>query len=559
MAKDIIARLKADTGQWDSGFSRAGKTLSNFQRQNMTMNGVLESGLKTITKLSAGYVGFQGAMAAFNKTIASSQTLTDGWNTATRAVSSSVDYLFHSIAMGSFDGFIDGLKDVISNAKEAYNSLDQLGTFMVYNGKVTSEFDKRRSQYRANIRNGVDVEANKKALKQLEAEEKKYYGEQSRLMKQSGVDLLVEKTGSRRGSGWLTPYLDYYTGQARALKEAERLEREGKKNMVNYYASGTSDKVNALRRFGQLGDDELREILSYYEGANRAQQRVTDLSAADARLMKAGKSGGGKKSAGGGRISGLNMKDIQGMAFGFTGDQVADAWAEIWKTVARQQDQDKSLALADGTTANIEKRINETIQGIEIDPIMLEVDTKTAEEHAKKFGELVNNEMMLEDVKDVASGLSQAFNSASSSLGQFASQSKQAAAASKAFSIAGAIAQLAAQFAAIPKGAEIWSWIAGTVAGTGALVASVASLKKMGSGSFAAGGVVPGQYNGGMDNTFVYASPGELILNRAQQNNLAGQLAGVGGGATVTLRGEDMILQINNTAKRMGLGSLKFG
>jgi hypothetical protein len=81
---------------------------------------------------------------------------------------------------------------------------------------------------------------------------------------------------------------------------------------------------------------------------------------------------------------------------------------------------------------------------------------------------------------------------------------------------------------------------------------------------FARGGIVkhaaygyrvPG--NDFSDKTPVMVSSGELILNRAQQGNIAAQLEGSGwrdANLTATLRGEDLILAIDNTSNRQGRG-----
>jgi hypothetical protein len=81
---------------------------------------------------------------------------------------------------------------------------------------------------------------------------------------------------------------------------------------------------------------------------------------------------------------------------------------------------------------------------------------------------------------------------------------------------------------------------------------------------FARGGIVkhaaygyrvPG--NDFSDKTPVMVSSGELILNRAQQGNIASQLEGSGwrdANLTATLRGEDLILAIDNTSNRQGRG-----
>ena len=74
----------------------------------------------------------------------------------------------------------------------------------------------------------------------------------------------------------------------------------------------------------------------------------------------------------------------------------------------------------------------------------------------------------------------------------------------------------------------------------------------------AQGVFVPGNSPSG-DMVPALLNSGELVLNRAQQGNLAAQLEGgmsQGGNITGTLRGEDIILAINNVGRRNGSGEL---
>ena len=74
----------------------------------------------------------------------------------------------------------------------------------------------------------------------------------------------------------------------------------------------------------------------------------------------------------------------------------------------------------------------------------------------------------------------------------------------------------------------------------------------------ATGMLIPG--NDYSDRTPVYASSGELILNRAQQHNIAGQLEGVAqrnnGGGTPYVLGEQIWLGVNNYLRRNGRGEI---
>ena len=94
------------------------------------------------------------------------------------------------------------------------------------------------------------------------------------------------------------------------------------------------------------------------------------------------------------------------------------------------------------------------------------------------------------------------------------------------------------------------------IAAIAAVLAAIlaATSKAKSSGNFATGGLIPGSSFSG-DNLTANVNSGELILNRAQQSNLAGQLSG---GATQTvvvegrISGKDILLSANNTNRAAG-------
>ena len=129
--------------------------------------------------------------------------------------------------------------------------------------------------------------------------------------------------------------------------------------------------------------------------------------------------------------------------------------------------------------------------------------------------------------------------------------------------IAQAVASVAQGFASAlaspaTTSAGIWGWIAAAAAGTATMVSTIASIKSATKMDFAAGGIVPGNsFNDQLRASDYGISSGELILNRAQQGNIAAQLEGSGwrdANLTATLRGEDLILAIDNTSNRQGRG-----
>jgi hypothetical protein len=91
------------------------------------------------------------------------------------------------------------------------------------------------------------------------------------------------------------------------------------------------------------------------------------------------------------------------------------------------------------------------------------------------------------------------------------------------------------------------------------MVATIASVKSATKGGFATGGIVPGNSFSG-DNLRISdygINSGELILNHAQQNNLANALEGdrlEGMSLSTVITAEDIKLILNNNGERIGVG-----
>ena len=108
-----------------------------------------------------------------------------------------------------------------------------------------------------------------------------------------------------------------------------------------------------------------------------------------------------------------------------------------------------------------------------------------------------------------------------------------------------------------------WGWIAFAATGVATMLSSIAAIKQATAG-FANGGVIPGNSMSGdnlrgmtPDGTVYGLNSQEIILNRAQQGNLASQLEGGGIGnlhLDTVIGAEDIRLVLNNNGRRTGRG-----
>lgn len=185
--------------------------------------------------------------------------------------------------------------------------------------------------------------------------------------------------------------------------------------------------------------------------------------------------------------------------------------------------------------------INAAIADLDIKPLKIDVESGGVTQEAKQ----VSNSW-----RDAA----RAVGAVGSALDQLENP------AAKVAGIVGhAIANIALGFAqATAKSSNlgIFGWIAAIAGGLGTMISTISAIKSATAGSYAEGGIVPGNSYSG-DRLSANVNSGELILNRAQQDSVARQLTnGIGGNLQLSavVTGEQIRLALNNNSRRIGRG-----
>lgn len=223
---------------------------------------------------------------------------------------------------------------------------------------------------------------------------------------------------------------------------------------------------------------------------------------------------------------------------------------DLWRKIFNGENIENSV------WEDLAESINEKIDEMDIKGIKLKVEGG-------------NVEALTKNTKD-ASKAAKTAASAFSGIGQ-AMEAIDDPAAKVIGIVAEAIANIAGSFALALKDTKggPWEWIAAAIAGTATMISTIAAIKSAtggggGTEKHAGGGFIGGNSLSGDNLLFPIAggglaglNSGELVLNRAQQNNLATQL---GGGVMSNLQlecimdGEDMRIVLNNGSLRRGKG-----
>lgn len=215
-----------------------------------------------------------------------------------------------------------------------------------------------------------------------------------------------------------------------------------------------------------------------------------------------------------------------------------DTVEELWSRIIGSEN------IPDSVWAELEQTINTAIEDrLDIGAIKINVDTGDVVTAAKQTSSSWQE-------------AARAVQSVSSALGQLEDP------AAKVSGIVGqAIANIALGFAQATAASGkygIFGWIAAIAGGLGTMISTISAIKSATAGSYAQGGIIPGNNFSG-DQMLANVNSGEIILNRAQQSNIASQLTDTradGGERQPYLDVETIWLGLGNLLKRRNMGEI---
>ena len=521
--------------------------------------------------MSVAIAGVTGALKVAKDAFFANEQSLDEWEKTTDSAKSVYNGFLDALNTGDISGYLGRINQIVDAARKAYDALDELGTYNAFNQVNVSRDKQRLTNAMADYREG---KGSKAGVQAASADVQKNLRELY-LKQQSAYVAKINQLAAERGvSG--KALMKIADGSYSDYQRAKNVQMTGTRYQVhtNQYGQSwtTSEKYaknaaeqmgSALRRINDTDWQELQKL-----GAD-AQNTLNELGMTRrqvARILGSGRTTttttGGRTGGGSGVGNVTPAPDLNKIAFnmderfnggmlqdeinGVIADKVSVALGEVIKSDLKNMDPEQLKAMLQGT---------ETVNDVFKNANMSQVRSTEDKKQGRQDSEL--------------SRLAKGVGALSNITGAFQSMGMELPEElTKAMSMVQALISVIQGVQAVIQVFGSTTQTANTVAlglNTGAISALTLSI-----GANTAANVIPLFAHGGLagraangfvggnnysgDMLPIAVNSGELILNRAQQGNLASQLSGAGLGAIEVygrISGEDIILSSRHRNNRM--------
>ena len=546
---DVITRLKVDSSGFDKKIKDAQRSIDQFGLKGTEVGNrikalpdALSLNVGSISKFSVAMAAAGAAIKVATDAFKANEEMMDEWGRITESSRAIYDGFLNAINTGDISGYLSRIGEIRKAAREAYDAMDELGTFNAFNrnnlSAARADFNQKLADYRTGNASKEDVSKAQDALKKILEERKtleqdNYYKTIAAKAKTAGVN-----------ADLLRQYLEGTYGDYKTVKDTpfptKNVWNSSTRSMVQAEAPELATPIEKLgKMLRQLTDDQLSSLQALAEQANKTQEELAQIDKQAAKILntKTGSSGNGKTTAT------ASASPAAPILIGPSELEIANELA------LRQLNPDQPL-------------YQELMAKAATNPITIPVQVVEDEEQVEETLAGINSEV--KDMGEVWSYASSAISSVGSALSGL-----EDPAVNMLGIVAQAIANVVAGlgFAIAQKGKEIepWSWIAFAAAATATMISTVAAIKSV-TAEYHAGGDFVGKgsrFNTmmrpiGSDTIPAMLSPGELILNKSQQSNLASNLKAAPALADLhletTIEAERIRIMLNNNNRRRGRG-----
>ena len=516
-----------------------------------------------ITKFGGALGIASSALKVMKDAFFASETNVDEWGRTVTAAESVYGSFLQSLNNGDFSGFLSRLGEVIDKAKEAYNALDELGTRMTIINPERTRLQARATELKAIIRRqGAGSEAGVAAqneLKQVEGMLIQAFKTESKLNMnafKAQVDKKLQEAGIKLGQKDYDFLMRTFSSDASFTAMRRGAKGSVRDEFTSTGARGEEpervhiDDRNMNQRLLDLFTDEWRKEYSpLLNAAFSARSGAASTMLSDARYLKEGGSGGGGSVSGGGG-SVASLPDIADFNKQLT-TSLKDTGALKPEDILGPSEAYQAY------TASIKQNIESVSDS-----------TERLTDALGALNKAEGVEEGLQKLDKTATTSKQSFGMAASAAGALGSALAgiEDPGARAAGLVLQSLASIALGFASAAANPAVtgtgWGWLAFVGAGLAAVATTISTIHQL--TGFAEGGIVGGNSYSG-DNVYAgnaWVNSGELVLNKAQQGNLASQLSGNGLqniAVSGRVKGTDIILSIDRSLQLQGKQLLTWG
>ena len=557
MAKDLaLIRIKADTNNYERNIKNAQKTWDSFTKGLGVNVGKLTGVAAAIGTVSAA---LKVAKDAFFK----NEEQLDEWGRTVKSAEGLYSGFLNALNTSNISGYLRNMSNIVNAARDAYDALDALGTYNAFNQLNMGQARVNMTDAMADFREGT---GSKESVQAAANAYKKELEDRMKL-EQDAYEAAVKNLAAQRGVNG-DDLMKALTGSYGSYEQLKNTQMTG----VGYRQVGggmfgggmmveTKIAANETERLGealrQINDTELQDLQALGAASKQTANEIAQTDRQVARIL-------GGKSTTSGSGSGKSGK-------------AKETYTPVEGSIDYQIQKVKELQDAFNQAADQGVRQGLLVQLKQAEGVLkLMREEAPAEMFIGGAGYGLSQFTSMDRFKDVKiegkdlealEELANAGDAASTSWGDALNSISGLSSALAAIEdpavkvlgiIAEAIATVALTFAKSLKGTITpWDWIAGAAAGTATMISTIAAIKSATAGSFAEGGIVPGNSYSG-DRLTANVNSGELILSASQQNVLASRLQNNSPQnmhLTATIKGTDIQLALNNTARMQRRGT----
>ena len=577
-----LMRLGLETNDYERKLKQAQKSWNDFTR-GIGVN------VGKFTAVGAAIGAVTTAVKVAKDAFMQSETAMDEWGRTVEGAKGAYNTFLNTLNSGNWSNFFDNLATAVKGARDLYDSLDRLGSIKSNNQAAIAIVQQQIAQLRLAKQQGENVDEQLKAatarlasLQRQSVDAGMGAGHNTivntlrnrvNALNRTGVDI---SDGTLKGyAGALENYgQQVFDNMARTLASlqqkatVETFRTSTSPSGGTIYTRSTGLDLSRLTQEEQKqyyiaksitdGEAEIQQGLSLYAQAINEGTAAAREEFKGNRYALQGSTGSGGGSGKGGKETYIPLADSIDAQIA----KVKELQEEFNKT-ADQSVRGKLLNAIDEATRHLN-----FMQGKGVEPLSREIGGSLSEHlgiqpfDPSKVKIEGKDLEALEELANAGDAASTSWGEALNSIGGLSSA--LAAIEDPAVKVLGiiaeAIATVALTFAKSLKGTiSPWDWIACAAAGTATMISTIAAIKSATAGSFANGGIVPGNSFTG-DNLTANVNSGELILNRAQQNTLAAQLRQQNSNnksyQPSYVSGEQIWVAMNRYLKRSGQGEV---